>query len=219
MTQLKDIETIKENVPHRFENLLIDSFTPDSDVSGSGDFTIHITKEDPLNRQLFSELDSSESRHMVSTSLVEMMALGSILNTGKIPKGHFAFFAAISKFNKEGSFKVDIPIQGSCKHLSEKAGFHRYEATLTQENAIATSQLMAFFTDGEIEKNDSTLKIKELPHLSLSSPIRTPNYKDPSLFCSNAVNASSTINHCMIPIIIGFPGKCPFTQGWSTGYV
>ena len=217
MTQLRDIDTIQNNVPHRFEILLIDSFSPNTEVPGSGDFSIHITSKDPLNRELFTENNKqSDKNNLISTTLVEMMALGSILNTGQIPEGHFAFFAAISKFEKEGSFHVDAPIEGKCELLSEKANFHRYKATLTQGKASASSQLMAFFTDGNIAKDSSSAKIKDLPSLSTLSSIQAPTFKSPHLWLIETLLYQNTEEKRVI-FEYTYPTDHPCTKGHFPG--
>jgi 3-hydroxymyristoyl/3-hydroxydecanoyl-(acyl carrier protein) dehydratase len=142
-----DRNGIEGRIPHRYENLLLDSCTPEPDNPGNGVFAVTITKDDPIGRSLFTQTLPEGTRLLTSISM-EVLALGAIASTAEIPEGYVAYFAAISNFSRNGeALNAASGLSGQINKISDKGGFYRYKGTLkdTQGNET-TGDVLAFYT-------------------------------------------------------------------------
>ncbi|RAP34360.1 hypothetical protein DID77_01350 [Candidatus Marinamargulisbacteria bacterium SCGC AG-439-L15] len=175
-------DIIKKSIPHRYENILIDTFTrPETDIK-EGSFTLRIQEKDSLNRHLFlKKLNDTKSAYM-STFIMETLALGAILTANTENKKVNAFFACITKFKKEGHFISEQTNNGTCLEKSVKQGFYRYSGRFKNKTAESSGDILAFFTFEEPTQTSSEKKKVTLPTLQTPQPIEPPTYKDPCMF-------------------------------------
>lgn len=152
---------IADRIPHRHENLLLDSCTISKE--NESEFEINISNNDALNRQIFLYNFNSE-RLIPSSLLTEISALACIASAGKIPKGTFAYFAGITNFTLESPlFQASLPLKGKTKKISDKNGFFKYGCHVYNANgASAHAHLMAYYDSSGVEQPLSMTQV-ELP--------------------------------------------------------
>jgi 3-hydroxymyristoyl/3-hydroxydecanoyl-(acyl carrier protein) dehydratase len=141
MTHTILLPEIKEHIPHRHENLLLDTCEIIDETHAV--FNITIQQNDALNRHIFYK----HTPHAVLPNplLTEIAALGSIVSSGKIEPGTFAYFAAITNFKCSHPFTGNKKITGTTTRLSHKNGFFKYKAILENGDSTAEANLMAFY--------------------------------------------------------------------------
>ena len=174
-------------IPHRFENLLIDSATASiTDASYEGDMSLTITTPDPLNREIFTKQKTPTQRVILSTVCMEILALGSIVCSGASSDDVMVFFASITKFVKHGDLLVNIPIEGHIRKKKSKGEFLICEGTLQQQGAIvASGDMMAFFfkkTDAPQESTKKTSDTVQIQHTMTIPLVKDPALKAPSMY-------------------------------------
>lgn len=127
-------------IPHRYENILIDSCTIDSNQNGA--FSLRIETPDVLNRDIFLSHQTLPVPY-----LCEIAALASIISSGKIKPGTLAFFAAITNMTCSNStFVANDTIEGVTERISEKNGFFKYSFTISSLNGgYGSGQIMAYY--------------------------------------------------------------------------
>ncbi|MFA5878552.1 MAG: hypothetical protein WC860_00055 [Candidatus Margulisiibacteriota bacterium] len=143
----KDIESY---IPHRYENMLIDSITimtdDSKDLGFPGELEVTINKKDALGREIFTKEKNNNSKVIISSTFLEILALGSVVSTGKIPPDYIALFASISHFKKVKDIEVGNRLIGKLTPLKIKTEFFLYRAELfnDKKEPIASGDLMAF---------------------------------------------------------------------------
>lgn len=142
-------EQIQEYIPHRYENLLIDSIVVDKEKGSTfGDFQIFIQENDSLHRDIFTKKIDSSPKIFMSTIFVEIFALASIVSIDKLPEGYLAFFGSIAHFKKQGNFLLGHPGSGRVKKIKEKANFIKFSGEFFSENQlIASAEILASYLD------------------------------------------------------------------------
>jgi len=172
---------LETKLPHRFENILLDSCEVNSE-SLESKFQVTLASEDPEGRELFLKQGSSGTWEVMTPFLVEMIALGAIVSGGDIPEGKNAFFAAISNFKREGIFSAGDILEGSTVFQGERGGLFRYAGKTSCGAATAEAKLMAVYVDQNGGSAESVQAPKELPPLELGVPIPHPDYKPREMF-------------------------------------
>ena len=98
MTQLYRSE-IEEKIPHRYENLLLDSVTSiESGSVLSGEFSLQLSVGDDLGRDLFLKQKTHTMKTLITPVIMEFLALGSIVSCGGVPHDYFLFYTGIKEF-------------------------------------------------------------------------------------------------------------------------
>ncbi|MBT3580906.1 hypothetical protein HN511_01240 [bacterium] len=154
-------EEIKESIPHRFENILLDKCEVTKTVEEiEGKIEITINEKDHLGREIFLKQKNTKQRVVMEPFFMEILALGSIVSTGKISEGRVALFAAVSNFKKHRDMLVNEKVSGTVRKIKAKGDFLKYGGELTnaQNQVIASGEMMAFYTKMEdletvVEKN------------------------------------------------------------------
>jgi 3-hydroxymyristoyl/3-hydroxydecanoyl-(acyl carrier protein) dehydratase len=142
MTPTLEHTKIKEMLPHRHENLLLDTCTILNDTTST--FSLHIPTSDHLNRHIF--LKKTTPAILPCPVLAEVAALASIVSSGTIKPGTFAYFAAIINFKLTGPpFHSKNNISGTTEKISSKSGFFKYRIELNSNKSHITGQLMAYY--------------------------------------------------------------------------
>lgn len=181
-------DQIKDRIPHRFENLLLDSFQ--SEQAGEGQFSVNIAENDPLDRNIFTKWKFDDKRVLLPTVAMEIVALASISDAGSLPEGEIAIFAAISNFERSGDLNCEGPLTGSVKKRGDKGGFYRYSSTINagDQNGSATGDVMAFHTSIDHVSTPSEDKKRiVLPKANQNIPIEKPSFKSPDMFALDSL--------------------------------
>ncbi len=166
---------IKRYILHRHENLLLDTIEDES-------LNLTINEKDNLNRSFFlTHYDNSPK--IASTIAMEILALLSIVNSGKTPTGKMVVFAGILNFKLNAPLPLNQLIQGSSIKVSDKAGFIKYRGTLTcKDTLLAQGEMLAVITE-ESTTNDIPKTLESIPEISTGNPIqKDSSYKNPFLY-------------------------------------
>ena len=177
-------EQILSYIPHRFENLLIDSCTRISptDEGVIGTHQLHISKDDALGRHIFLRQKQAGNYVLLNACVAEILALSSIVIAGESDDDHIAFFSAITKFNLSGDLPADTNWTGEIKKGSEKGGFYRYYGDLTANESSASCDVMAFYMNKtQLNGDQAEVKQHDLPECKQNDPIEPFPHKDPKM--------------------------------------
>ena len=205
--QIVDQEKIKEIIPHRYENLLIDSTVEEE---GKMLFQSHITRPDVLGRDVF--LYNKDLGLGIQTPiLAEILALASIISNNPSSQQLVALFASISNFQLHQPFK-SAQLNGWVKPKKVKKDFFIYEGFV--EGACggkASAQLMAYATHPtELHQLDHQGKPYDLPELMSSNFMFPSLIKPADMFCIDS------IEYCDLNRIVTaytYPLNHPFIKG------
>ncbi|RAP38769.1 hypothetical protein DID80_02310 [Candidatus Marinamargulisbacteria bacterium SCGC AAA071-K20] len=215
MTVIINQETIKEHIIHRYENLLLDDVSIDTDSDNiKGSFSLKIEKDDPLGRQIFSKNINPDTKILTPQLCMESLALASIVCSGKLKEGQMAIFAGISNFKKLKHLPFSENIIGEVEKQGSKGAFLKYRGTLKDNsgNILAFGDMMAYFTSTSMSNdNEEPKKIEAFPIPTEKTPINKTDYPKPS----QMVVLDHVLN-CEETQILGdytYPTTHPFTKG------
>ncbi len=148
MTKKLTQETIKDHIIHRYENLLLDSITTSSTKDFSGNLSLDLKENDALNRSIFLKKHIDNKQTLQTPIFMEILALASIVVSGKLKKNEMVIFAAISNFELHSHHTPNALIEGHVTRLNAKNNFLKYKGSINQSNTvIATGEMTAFFTE------------------------------------------------------------------------
>jgi len=202
-------------LPHRFENVLLDSCAVNSE-SLESNFQVTLAPDDTAGRGLFLKQGSSGTWEVMTPFLVEMIALGAIAGSGDIPEGKNAFFAAISNFKRDGIFSSGQLLEGSTVFQGERGGLFRYAGQTACGTATAEAKLMAVYVDQNGGAAQPAQATKELPPLDLRTPIPHPDCKAPAMFFLDQLRYC-TADPGEIVCSYTYPLDHPLTKGHFPG--
>jgi|GEM_PF-1052777 len=153
-----DIEAL---VPHRFENLLVDSVEM---VQVEGEtrarLSLNIGEKDELGRQLFFKQNGS-SAELIVPFFMEILALGSIVCSDKLIPGQTVFFTGISNFALHSAYAMGKTITGEVKKIKDKGPFLLCSGKIFEgDQCLAEGEMMAFFSDPNHPETDEKPKKK-----------------------------------------------------------
>ncbi len=202
-------------LPHRFENILLDSCKVNSESSES-EFQVILAPEDTEGRGLFLKQGSSGDWEVMTPFLVEMMALGAIVSAGEVPEGKNAFFAAISNFKREGNFSAGHLLEGSTVFQGERGGLFRYAGKTVCGAATAETKLMAIYVNQDAGSAKPFQASIELPPVELDTPIPHPDYKPREMFFLNRLRYY-TADPGVVVCSYTYPPDHPLVKGHFPG--
>ena len=196
----EDVEAI---IPHRFENLLIDSCIREED---NFSFHLNLNKEDPLGRDLFLTQNS-----LIYPVLTEVLALASIICEDPTKSDVIPIFATITRFKVTKAFK-NACLSGYVTHKSSKQGFFRYEGHISDnQGASASAQLMAYATKkDDLNQESEPAKTYDLGNFEASKLCSPTPYKDPNMSCITSIER---INEHEIITSYSYPFSHPLIKG------
>ena len=130
-----ELDKIKQLIPHRFENLLIDQLERlvHHDEFDSK-LRLTINHDDSLSRSIFFKKTSLLNPVLLTPLMMEVLALGGVITGGGVPSGCLVFFVGISNFIFQQDVVMGEPVYGYIKSLSSKSGFIRYRGVLKNKN-------------------------------------------------------------------------------------
>jgi 3-hydroxymyristoyl/3-hydroxydecanoyl-(acyl carrier protein) dehydratase len=188
-------EDCKDYIPHRYENLMIDSIDIYKDEKDNiGDFKLTITKDDPLGRYIFTQETQPDYKTFLSTVSTEIFALASIVSVDKIPPGHLAFFASVSNFVKEKDHILGQEVIGKVQKIKAKANFFLFGGKLfnSQNQLISSGEMLASFIDvsnGFPQIADEDKKTVNFPAANINfNPASLNKTKSKTMFLSDKIN-------------------------------
>jgi 3-hydroxymyristoyl/3-hydroxydecanoyl-(acyl carrier protein) dehydratase len=202
---------IKEYLPHRQENILLDSckIIDESSIA----FSLSIKENDPLNRTIFYK--NIPYSVLPNPILAEITALGSIVSSGKIEPGTFAYFAAITNFKcTQGPFKGNKEITGTTKKLSSKNNFYKYKTTIENGESTAEANLMAFHDKSAQKSNPEPISLDPDIELALTQTQNkiTPSTTKPNEMTFIHTNIPLNTNHAL------YSYQYPSTHSLTNGH-
>ena len=178
-----DQTAIESIIPHRYENMLLDSC--DCPEPSTAHFKTEIQPEnDPLNRDIFAGRASKHPFYLLPELVPELLALAGICSMIDSFPNHKAFFAGISQFECDQILDLSNGIQGDVFPGSIKHSFYKYKGQVADRHGNkASAQITAFFNT-EFLKADplDPVKIDSEP---LSSP--KPYYKSSDMFLLDGI--------------------------------
>lgn len=196
-------------LPHRYENVLIDTVTLESPEVGS--LTITIPKEDPLGRELFLKEKKPGQFVLISPVMMEILALGSIVSRNVVVSNETVVFASISNFEKFSDFESNSCVQGRVTLSSNKGGFLRYKGELFGTSPVCKGDMLAFFTTGALQDSlEGTVPLSFVD----SSPIEKPAFKSAWMHCADQLCA---ITETSITTRYTYPDNHPLVRGHFPG--
>ncbi len=147
MTQELTQDDIKTHIIHRNENLLLDTISIPNTNTQAGNLSLTVHEKDPLNRSIFLKKHQDNALVLQPALFMEILALASIVVSGKLKNDEMVMFAAISNFKKTGHANASIKLTGNVKRINAKHNFLKYEGNILQnQKEIATGEMTAIFT-------------------------------------------------------------------------
>ncbi|MBG90827.1 MAG: hypothetical protein CL521_03305 [Actinobacteria bacterium] len=221
MSQTITQDQILAYLPHRYENLLLDQVVSHADdTCVKGEFSLTVGPDDALGRHLFFRHHTEEEQVLIGATSVEILALGSLVCTGKLTETQLAIFTGISQFQKHQHLPLSQLISGQSEKVAQKAGFLSYRGALYRQvdtHPAVTAQVKAFVTDTSASQSEQeSPKMGTAPPSGSATPIqfKRPSKKAPMIVADGLIESSDTeawvsytypSNH---PLIKGhFPGN------------
>ncbi|MFT5171175.1 MAG: 3-hydroxymyristoyl/3-hydroxydecanoyl-(acyl carrier protein) dehydratase [Candidatus Marinamargulisbacteria bacterium] len=209
-------DEIKDRIPHRFENLLLDEVEVLTDeTQTSGNLSLTLSENDPLGRDIFlKEKQPNKKTVLVSTSM-EILALASIVCSGKLEPNHSVFFAGISNFKKFRDIPANEKIKGHVVKTGDKGGFLKFSGELKNENGdlLTSGEMMAIFMETPKETQKSEKKKDTPPKETMNEDaLKGIAFKSPMMVIADQfVDFSTDPLSCTCKYT--YPKEHPFIKG------
>ncbi|MGE4169468.1 MAG: hypothetical protein AB7F28_01970 [Candidatus Margulisiibacteriota bacterium] len=147
MTRLSQID-IADRIPHRFENLVLDAVEME-EIEGvpGGTLALTIGNPDAQGRHIFSKKITPTTSVFLTTAFMEVLALASIVTTGRLLPGQMTYFSGISNFECTGSIPLGTRMVGTVRKVKSKGEFMFYTGTIENEagQTVAKGDMSAIF--------------------------------------------------------------------------
>lgn len=213
-----DQSAISEHIPHRFENLLLDSIEVDREKF-DGALRLFIGENDPLNRQLFAQNLDSGQRVIMSAMAMEIVALASIVTAGQIPPGYLAFFAMISNYSRSAHILLNDATTGTVSKIKDRGGFLSFRGELknSQSNVICTGDVMAYYANVADGMPEGEKKMSDIPELTQNTTIdKSGWHKQPVMVFVDAIRHLAP-DHSQVITQYTFSDQHPTAHGHFPG--
>ncbi len=208
-------EEISKYLPHRYENILVDKVSIETEEIGH--LTLQINEEDALGRTLFMKEKDHGHKVLISPVMMEILALGSIVSRNVILTNETVVFASISDFEKHNDFLINTPVYGTVSLISNKKGFLRYRGELfegsgSSKKIICSGDMLAFFTTGSLDQ--ATPENTEPLTFPLNIPIKSPSFKSSWMHCADSIRY---LSDSAITTQYEYPKSHPLIKGHFQG--
>ena len=163
---------IKDRLIHRYENLLLDEVTIINPETFEANLNL-IDEYDHLDRTIFLEKSRLITHVFYPAPIfMEILALSSIVSSGKLEEGEAAIFASINQFkNLETALKALLLLE-KLKKISAKGPFLKYGGSLTVNNKkVCEGTMTAFFNTIDFSPS------KDTENISIKNTINIPTNK------------------------------------------
>lgn len=167
-------DAIKRIIPHRYENLLLDSEDIyEENGLNRGHFSLTVSQDDFLSRQVFMRKSDSSVEVFIEPAYMEILALAAIVSMGELPEGVTCFFSAITNYKKMGDIAINEALFGEVAQGKAKGDFHRFSGQILSSGGkvVAEGDLMAFAMKITENMPEADKKQMELPVSRLSEPV------------------------------------------------
>ena len=221
MTIILNQEIIKEHIIHRYENLLLDSISMEEEACCKGELSLTIAKNDDAGRDIFLKNVGQDRPAILIPVYMEILALASIVVSGKLADDEMAIFAGISQFSQTQHHFANDALFGQVSKVSDKAEFLKYIGELSNEKGPVCQGVMTAFFTKQSHKNEKANPSDTILQKSISIPVQKEHYGKQScmVICDELLQADDDscvgryeypTNH---PLIKGhFPGN-PLMMG------
>ncbi|RAP26769.1 hypothetical protein DID78_06565 [Candidatus Marinamargulisbacteria bacterium SCGC AG-343-D04] len=157
MTIVLNQDAIKTHLIHRYENILLDTISMEENASCAGDLSLTVRSEDELGRDIFLKDIGQASPVLAVPVYMEILALASIVVSGKLKSDEMAIFAGISSFECLQNHSANEELRGSISKISDKGDFLKYRGELIGPNGnVCAGDMTAFFTKKSHQKESVT---------------------------------------------------------------
>jgi len=182
-------DDIKQHLVHRHENLLLDTVILCTEQPYAGSLSLTIPENDPLGRDIFLKTTPANTRVLAAPLFMEILALGSIVVSGKLKENEAAIFAGISDFKATGQCYANECLNGTIQRISAKNQFLKYTGSLhTQNGPVCSGSMTAFFTTLDQSNTAPSSAAASAP--PLLSPLQKENrYKHPLMIICDGLTA------------------------------
>lgn len=218
MTKILREKEIKQLIPHRYENLLIDEVVINGET-GEGSLKVCVSEKDKWGREIFLKEKKPGLSILTIPAIMEILALGSILSSGGVPEGYLAFYVTINDFEFHHNLRAGETATGSVSKLRTKANFRRYTGTLynAEGETIASGDMMAFAGKQDEEAIEPEGKPGVIPPPTSTEPvILNNNARHPLMTVFDGIHS---FNGPALEICTRYqyPADHPFVKGHFPG--
>lgn len=208
-------EEIKETIPHRYENVLMDraEIYKEND-SRMCDLYLTLDENDEHGRDIFLKKQGDDTV-VTEHAYMEILALGTIVSMKPLPENVTVYFSAITNYKKIDHIKAGEVLTGITSEGRSKGDFYRFKGKIVNPagNEIVSASLMAFGMQGVAAETDESEKNKiEIPGFNLDIAIDKSiiGWKSADMFFADKVKRLSD-NDIVTEYI--YPEDHPFTKG------
>ncbi len=205
---------IEGYIPHRFENLLLDSCQVClSDHTGEA--TLCIGKDDALDRSIFYQSNSLSTAVMLAPFYMEILALAAIVCNPKLNPDELVIYAAISQFEKLDDLELGQCGVAKVKPESSKGDFFKYSGQILKPDGtcIAKGVMMAFHFN--VSDQQSLFEASSLGQ-PLEKTVAAPAFKSSALWMADQiVSLDPEGGTCVFRYY--YPATHPFVKGHFPG--
>jgi 3-hydroxymyristoyl/3-hydroxydecanoyl-(acyl carrier protein) dehydratase len=140
-----DRYAIESQLPHRFENVLLDTVTISDESAAKGSFSLTVTESDELNRSLFYRRTLEGHSVIISPVLMEILALASIVSGGGVKDDEILFYAGIRNFVMTQLSLLGDEMTGNVQKEAQKGPFIQFSGCVKSGGQdIASGAMTAF---------------------------------------------------------------------------
>ncbi|MDP3981478.1 MAG: hypothetical protein Q8Q33_08715 [Chlamydiota bacterium] len=205
-------EDLKNYLPHRGINLLIDKVTQTDEQTG--ELCLLLNQNDPAGRDIFLEHEQSQffyNPHLFA----EFLALGATVLLKELPAGYIALFASISNFTVTERLIEGDRLYGNIVRQKDRGPLKRFSGILSHNGVdqIGSCDITAYTMNMAEERNEEKKRI-EPPAITLQEKI-PPNiftWKNPSMVFVHTVTDFQSQPYS-ITTRYTYPDDHPFTPG------
>lgn len=211
----KTLEQIKDTIPHRFENLLIDRLSNISTDPVGTDCHLNISDTDPLNRTLFFKTIKNKSVFF-RAFFMEFLALGSISCVDKI-EGCTYIFAGISDFEVFNDYHGNEEIKGNILKTGSKGPLMMCKSEIRNAKGelLTTANLKAAYVDNALlhQKREDKPIVEVESNRDFSVKIDS-NYKEKAMtFVDKLLFIDQEVKPTNATLSYTYPEDHPCTKG------
>ena len=216
-------EQILDIIPHRFENMLLDTvelFEENNLLRGKG--TLAFGEGDIDNRDIFL-IKENQQKYYNPYMFMEFLALGCItVMEEKIRQGQTALFSSIRKVSIEKVVSEHTVLESDITLKNVSGNFHRFVGSIQTEDGspVCSMEIMAYGVDFSSEDPDNreTTKRISASFVEAMSDVNSSvfTYKPSPMVFIDSMGNTDTDNRSLLTQYT-YPSSHPFTKGHFPG--
>jgi len=145
------INQIESLLPHRYENLLLDTVEIIDASVVKGQFSLTVRDQDELNRTLFYRRTIDGNLVLISPIIMEILALASIVSGGGVKDDEILFYAGIRQFEMQNLPQLNHTITGMVQKDGQKGPFIQFSGSVECDGLTLASGSMTAFVSKQSE--------------------------------------------------------------------